>query len=96
MRTRLLHISLLYTHTQTLKPLLSVACAFSVLTACRKACGGAPHDATYTLDVADLLSRYGADPGVLDNRALEQACTAIMACQVSKRKGRSDTSVGTV
>jgi hypothetical protein len=52
--------------------------------ACRKACsaGGPSPDATHHLDVADLLRQYGKEPGVLDNKALEQACTAIMACQV--------------
>lgn len=51
---------------------------------CRRACssGGSGQDATHHLDVADLLKQYGKAPGVLDHRALEQACTAIMACQV--------------
>jgi hypothetical protein len=51
---------------------------------CRKACsaGGSNQDATHHLDVTDLLRQYGKEPGVLDNKALEQACTAIMACQV--------------
>ena len=62
-------------------PVLS--CAF------RKACSaGVPaHEATHHLDVADLLKQYGKAPGVLDNRALEQACTAIMACQVGWMTG---------
>lgn len=37
------------------------------------------------MDVSDLLRQYGKEPGVLDNRALEQACTAIMACQVGPK-----------
>jgi hypothetical protein len=54
---------------------------------CRKACssGSAAVEATHHLDVSDLLRQYGKEPGVLDNRALEQACTAIMACQVGPK-----------
>lgn len=62
----------------------AVTCAVPFLLNCRKACsaGDRDHYATHHLDVADLLKQYGKGPGVLDNHALEQACTAIMACQV--------------
>lgn len=48
----------------------------------RKACVASGAATPFHLDVSDLLQHYGKAPGVLDQRAVEQACTAIMACQV--------------
>lgn len=53
---------------------------------CRRACPSGAAAATHQLSTSDLVTRYGRQ-GVLDQSAVEAACTAIMSCHVRGEGG---------
>lgn len=60
-----------------------LCCAVPLLSHRRVCAAGNPSSAKYHLAVSELVSAYSAgEARVLDHRAVEQACAAIMACQV--------------
>lgn len=57
--------------------------AFLTFLICRRACSSGPSSTKYHLTVSDLIKHYSkGEAAVFDNAAVEQACSAIMACQV--------------